>query len=430
MAPELVGAGAIVILLLMLYLRIWVGVAMLFVGFWGVVIILGWQPALGVLGTVPYRHVASYTLAALPLFIMMGIVLQHTGIGSDLFFSANKWMGHLRGGIAMATAVAAAIIGVITDSMVAAITLGNIALPEMEKLKYNNALSAGSIVAGASLASLVPPSLGFILFGILTGESVGQLFVGAILPAVLLTVIILAIIFVMVRIKPDLAPPGPRASLKEKILSLKYTWASLILITLIIGGIYGGVFTPTESGAIGAAGSILIGFFFGRLSTQNLRKSIMETAQMTALIILMTAGAFIFSTMITVSQLSFALTDFVVELDMSRYIIMMIIILIYLILGMFTDILACILLTVPTIYPIVKALGFDGIWFGVVAVIIIEMGFITPPLGMNVFMFSAVTKVPIGTIFRGVIPFVGGLLLCVIIMMLFPQIVTYLPGTM
>ncbi|MFC1862575.1 TRAP transporter large permease [Thermodesulfobacteriota bacterium] len=430
MEPELIGACGIVVLLLMLYFRIWVGVAMLFVGFWGTFLILGWQPALGVLGSVPYRQVASYTLAALPLFIMMGVILEHTGIGRDLFFSANKWLGQLRGGIAMATAVAAAIIGVITDSMVAAITLGKIALPEMKKLKYDESLSAGSIVAGASLASLVPPSIGFILFGILTGESVGQLFIGAILPGVLLTIIIIMIIFVMVRIKPSIAPPGPKTSFKEKVLSLKYTWASLILIFLIIGGIYGGIFTPTESGAIGAAGSIVIGIAFRRLTRKNLIASILETAQMTAMIILMTAGAFIFSTMITVSQLSFALTDFVVGLDLSRYIIMTVIIIIYLILGMFTDILACILLTVPTIYPVVKALGFDGIWFGVVTVIIIEMGFITPPLGIHVFMFSAVTEVPIGTIFRGVIPFVAGLFLCVIITMFFPEIVTFLPGTM
>ena len=206
--------------------------------------------------------------------------------------------------------------------------------------------------------------------------------------------------------------------------------ASLILIMLIIGGIYGGIFTPTESGAVGAAGSIVIGFVFGRLTRKKLVAAILETAQLTAMIILMTAGAFVFSTMITVSKLSFALSQFVVDLELSRYVIMIVIIIIYMILGMVTDILACILLTVPTIFPVVKALGFDPIWFGVVTVIIIEMGFMTPPLGMNVFLFSAVTKVPISTIFRGVIPFVAGLLLCVLITMFFPEIVTFLPGTM
>ena len=184
MNPEVIGVCGIILLLVMLYCRVWVGIAMLFIGFWGIVIILGWQPALGVLGTVTYRQVSSYTLAALPLFLMMGVVLQHTGIGSDLFYSANKWLGQLRGGIAIATSVAAAIIGVITDSMVAALTLGKIALPEMKKLNYDYSLSAGSIVAGASLASLVPPSIGFTLFGVLTGKSVGQLFIGAILPGV------------------------------------------------------------------------------------------------------------------------------------------------------------------------------------------------------------------------------------------------------
>jgi tripartite ATP-independent transporter DctM subunit len=428
--PEIIGVICIITLLIFLYCRIWVGIAMLFIGFWGVVAILGWQPALAVLGTIPYRQVSNYTLAALPLFLMMGVVLQHTGLGGDLFYSAHKWLGQLRGGIAMATSVAAAILGVITDSMVAAITLGKIALPEMRKLKYAESLSAGSIVAGASLASLVPPSIGFILFSVLTGESVGQLFIGAVLPGVLLTVIILLIIGLIVKINPSLAPPAPKTSFKEKMISLKYTWASLILILLIVGGIYFGIFTPTESGAVGAAGSIVIGFAFRRLSRTNLLASILETAQMTAMIILMTAGAFVFSTMITVSKLSFALAQFVVGLDLSRYVVMIIIIIIYMIMGMVTDILACILLTVPILFPVIKALGFDPIWFGVVTVIIIEMGFITPPLGMNVFLFSAVTKVPIGTIFRGVIPFVVGLLLCIIITMFFPEIVTFLPGTM
>jgi tripartite ATP-independent transporter DctM subunit len=201
-------------------------------------------------------------------------------------------------------------------------------------------------------------------------------------------------------------------------------------MVLIVGGIYGGIFTPTESGAIGAAGSIVIGFIARRLDKKSLVASVLDTAQMTAMIILMTAGAFVFSNMVTVSKLSFALGEFVVGLHMSHYLIMMVIVLIYIVLGMFSDILAIILLTIPIIFPTIKLLGFDPIWFGVVVVIVIEMGLITPPVGMNVFMFSAVTRVPIGTIFRGVIPFVCAQVVCILIMLFVPQIVTYLPGTM
>jgi C4-dicarboxylate transporter, DctM subunit len=430
MSPEIIGAICILVLLILLYTRVWVGITMLFIGFLGIVIILGWNPAMGILGTVPYRNVSNYTLAALPLFIMMGTVLEFTGIGGDLFYTAYKWLGHLRGGMAMATSIAAAVLGVVTDSMVAAITLGKIALPEMRKYKYDEALASGSIVAGASLASLIPPSMGFILFAMLTGESVGKLFIAAVIPGILLCFIIIAVIQGMVIIKPNIAPKGPSTTFKEKIVSLKFTWAALLLILVIIGGIYGGIFTPTESGAIGAFGAIVIGWATRRLSRKNLVKAILDTSQMTAMIVLMTAGAFVFSTMMTVSKLNFALSDFVVGLQVSKYVVIAVIIVIYIFLGMFSDILACILLTVPILFPTVKALGFDPIWFGVLIVILIELGFMTPPVGMNVFMFSAVTKVPIGTIFRGVIPFTLALLLCIVFMVIFPEIATFLPDTM
>jgi C4-dicarboxylate transporter, DctM subunit len=430
MSPELIGAICIFALLVLLYTRVWVGVTMLFIGLIGIIAILGWGPAMGILGTVPYRNVSNYTLAALPLFIMMGTVMEFTGIGGDLFYTAYKWLGHLKGGMAMATSIAAAVLGVVTDSMVAAITLGKIALPEMRKYKYSEALASGSIVAGASLASLIPPSMGFILYAMLTGESVGKLFIGAIVPGVLLCFIILTVIRVMVMVKPNIAPAGPSSTFKEKIVSLKFTWAAMVLIIVIIGGIYGGIFTPTESGAIGAFGAIVIGWATRRLSRKNLVKAILDTSQMTAMIVLMTAGAFVFSAMMTVSKLNFALSDFVVGLEVSKYIIIAIIVLIYIILGMFSDILACILLTVPILFPTVKALGFDPIWFGVLIVVLIELGFMTPPVGMNVFMFSAVTKVPIGTIFRGVIPFTIALLICIAFMIAFPEIVTFLPDTM
>jgi tripartite ATP-independent transporter DctM subunit len=430
MSPAIIGLIGIIALLVLMYARMWVGFVMLFVGFWGFVAILGWGPGLGVLATVPYRNVANYTFAAVPLFLLMGEVLFNTGIAADLFYSAYKWIGQLRGGLAMACAIASALLGVVTDSLVAAITLGKVAAPEMKKYNYDDSLAAASIVAGASLASLIPPSIGFILYGMLTNVSVGELYIGAIIPGIVLTVLILLLITILVRINPSLAPAGPKTSFKEKIVSLKYTWTMGLLILLIVGGIYAGVFTPTEAGAVGAFGAIVIALLARRLTTQNLLNSILETAKMTSMMVLLVAGAFVFQTMMTVSKLPFMLSDLVTGLALSRYFIIAIIMLVYIILGMFCDIISCIIITVPILFPVIVAMGFDPIWFGVIMAILAEMGLITPPVGMNVFMFYGVTGIPIGTIFRGEWPFVGAMLIFIVILTIFPQIVTFLPDTM
>ncbi len=408
----------------------WVGLALLFVGFWGYVAIRGWDISLAMLAVVPYRNIANYTFAAMPLFLMMGIFVTNTGFASDLFITAHKWIGQLRGGLAMATAIASAILGVITDSMVAVITLGKAAVPEMRKYKYDDSLANASVVGGASLASLVPPSIGFIMYGMLTGESVGKLYIAAVIPSIFLTVAMLFLIGFVARLNPKLAPPGPKTSFKEKIVSVKFTWGVAALFILIISGIYAGVFTPTEAGAIGAFGSLVIGFVGRRFTRQTLVNSILETAQMTAMIVVLVAGAFVFSNMMTVSKLPFALADFVAGLTVSKYAVMAVIMFIYILMGMFCDIMPCIIVTIPILFPVVKTLGFDPIWFGVIMCILAEMGMITPPIGMNVFILSGVTGTPINVIFRGVWPYVALLLLSLIILTIFPQIVLWLPSTM
>lgn len=430
MRPEIIGVIGIVALLVFLYARMWVGFSMLFVGFWCIVAILGWDRALAVLAAVPYRNVCNYTLAAIPLFILMGGVLQHTGVATDLFYSAYKWLGQFRGGLAMATSIASAILGVVTDSLVAAIILGKVAVPEMKRYSYDEALAAASVVAGASTASLIPPSIAFLLYAILTNESVGKLFIGAIIPGIVLTAVIVLIIAAYARIKPSVAPAGPRTSFKEKVVSLKYTWAVGVIIILIIGGIYAGIFTPTEAAAIGAAGSMLVTFAARRLKGRNLLDAILETAQTTAMIVLMISGAFVFATMITISDLNFRLGEFIAGLQVSKYLVLTTILIMYIIIGMFCDIITGIVLTVPIIYPLILTLGFDSVWFGIILVIIMEIGFITPPVGMNVFTFSGVTGIPVGTIFRGIWPFVLAELICIVILTIFPQIVLFLPGTM
>jgi tripartite ATP-independent transporter DctM subunit len=408
----------------------WVGLALLFVGFWGYVLIRGWDISLSMLAVVPFRSISNYTFAAMPLFLMMGIFVTNTGFASDLFKSAHQWIGQLRGGLAMATSIASAILGVITDSMVAVITLGKAAVPEMRKYKYDDSLANASVAGGASLASLVPPSIGFIMYGMLTGESVGQLYIAAVIPSIFLTAAMLFLIGFMARINPKLAPPGPKTSFRAKVVSLKFTWGVAALFILIIVGIYAGVFTPTEAGAVGAFGALVIGLIGRRFTKKSLIDSILETAQMTAMIVVLVAGAFVFANMMTVSKIPFMLANFVAGLEVSRYVVMAVIFLIYIIMGMFSDIMPCIIVTIPILFPVIETLGFDPIWFGVVMCLLAEMGMITPPIGMNVFILSGITGTPINVIFRGVWPFVLLLLFSIVILTIFPQIVLWLPSTM
>ncbi len=406
------------------------GLALLFVGFWGYVLIRGWDISLAMLAVVPFRSISNYTFAAMPLFLMMGIFVTNTGFASDLFKAAHQWIGQLRGGLAMATSIASAVLGVITDSMVAVITLGKAAVPEMRKYKYDDSLANASVAGGASLASLVPPSIGFIMYGMLTGESVGQLYIAAVIPSIFITVVMLFLIGFMARVNPKLAPPGPKTSFKEKIVSIKFTWGVAALFILIIVGIYAGVFTPTEAGAVGAFGALVIGLIGRRFTKKSLIDSILETAQMTAMIVVLVAGAFVFSNMMTVSKIPFMLADFVAGLEVSRYVVMAVIMLIYIIMGMFSDIMPCIIVTIPILFPVIETLGFDPIWFGVVMCLLAEMGMITPPIGMNVFILSGITGTPINVIFRGVWPFAVLLLFSVIVLTIFPQIALWLPSTM
>ena len=430
MSPELIGVVATVILLVLIYFRMWVGLAMLFVGFWGVVAIIGWKPALVLAASVPYRNVGDYTFAAIPMFIMMGAVLFHTGIASDLFYAAYKWLGRFSGGLAIACALAGAILGVVTDSMVAVVTLGKVAIPEMKKYKNDETLACSSLLAGASLASLIPPSVGFILYALLTEQSVGKLFIGAIIPGIVLTAIVILTILIRTWLNPALAPKGPKVSIREKVISLKYVWPLMLIIVLVIAGIYVGAFTPTEAGSIGAVFSIIIALVSGRLTRKKLIDSILETAQTTAMIVLMVAGGFIFCSLMSVSNLSSSLGEFVVGLNLSPYGILSVIFIIYILLGMFFDIIAAMMVTIPIFFPVITAIGFDPVWFGIIIVIVMEMGVITPPIGMNAFILSGISNVPCEKIFRGIWQFVIAQLACVVILTIFPEIVLVLPGMM
>jgi len=430
-SPELVGIIGIVILIILLLFRMTIGLAMALVGFLGFAYISGFKPALGILATQPYSVVANYTISVVPLFLLMGSIAANTGIGTDLYKTAYKWLGQLKGGLAMATIGACSLFAAICGSSIAtSVTIGKVALPEMKKYGYDSALATGSVAAGGTLGILIPPSLGFILYAILTEQSVGLLFIAGILPGILLTLLFITQIGIQVTWKASLGPTGPKTSFLEKIVSLKSTYAMVALFLFVMGGIYFGFFTPTEAGALGVFGAVVISIIRRKLTFKNFGQSLLQTSISTAMVLLMLVGAMIFMRFLAVSKLPFMLATFVTELAVPPIVILSLIVLIYIILGMFLDIISSMILTVPIIFPAIIAMGFDPIWFGVIVVLCMELGMITPPVGLNVFALAAVTDVPLTTVFRGALPFALTLMIGIILVIIFPQIALFLPRLM
>jgi tripartite ATP-independent transporter DctM subunit len=431
MTSEVVGAICVIALMVLMYSGMWIGLVMLLVGFGGAIAILGWNGGLTILATIPYRVVADYVITAVPMFVLMGVIVSHTGVGSDLFYSANKWLGNMRGGLASATVAACAGFAAITGtSMAAMVTLGKVALPEMRKYKYDESLAVGCIAAGSTIGILIPPSMGFILYGILTETSIGALFMAGIIPGILEAVFYIITIYLLCRINPKMGPKGPKTGLKEKIISLNRTWPVALLFLIVMGGIYMGIFTPTEAGAVGAFGIIVITLFNRQLTRKNFTDSILDTAQLTAMMILIIVGAFVFMKLMTVSRLPIKLSELIAGLPLSKYYILVAIIFVYIILGMFLDVMACIIVTVPIFFPIILAMGFNPVWYGVLMVRIMEVGAITPPIGMGVFLLSGVTDVPLEKVYRGILPFVLADIVNIALIIAVPAISLYIPSTM
>ncbi|HJX12026.1 MAG TPA: TRAP transporter large permease [Dehalococcoidales bacterium] len=431
MSAELVGGIGITIMVVLIFFRVWIGGAMILIGFLGFAYLAGWKDALIIAGRVPLSTIAWYPVTAIPLFILMGAVLSHTGVSADLYEAAYKWIGKMRGGLAMATVAASAAFAAICGSSTATCaTMGKVGFPEMEKYNYDIKLATGTIAAGGTMGILIPPSMGFILYGILNQVSIGKLFMAGIIPGILEAVFYMVTIWIMCKWKPSMGPPGQGATFKEKIVSLRKTWAMVALFLLVMGGIYMGVFTPTEAGAAGAFGAIVITLVGRKLSWTAFSGSIVESAQTTAMIMFMIVGAYILLRFLTITDMPGALGQFLSSLPVSRMWILAGIILLYIFLGCFLDIFAAIILTSPVIFPAIQALGFDSIWFGVIMVRIMEIGMITPPIGLNVFVLAAVTDVPVGTIFRGIIPFVVADVLHVALLVAVPALSLFIPETM
>jgi tripartite ATP-independent transporter DctM subunit len=431
MTPELTGVVGLLALITLLFARMWIGAAMATVGFCGYAYIIGIDPAFAVIAQIPFSTVAWYPMSTVPLFILMGVVIFNSGVGASLYDTAYTWVGHVRGGLAMATVIACALFAAITGiSGPAVVTMGKVAIPEMRKRNYDDKLATGSVACAGTLAFLIPPSMAFIIYGILTEQSIGLLFMAGVLPGVLLVLLLILTIKIITTLNPEAGPAGPKTSFRKKIRSIKGTWHVIILFLLVLGGIYGGIFTPTEAGAIGAFGAIVITSLSRRLSIRKFFDSMLEAGELTAMVFLLIIGAYILMKFLAVSRLPFVLSETVSRVPLPPLAILAVILLLFILLGMFLDIFSAVIITVPIIYPTILSLGFDPIWFGVIIVIVIEMGVVTPPVGLDVFMLSGAIDVPLFTIFRGVVPFLFAMIACIVILVIFPQIALFLPNTM
>ena len=430
--PETMAFLAFGFLIFFLTLGMHILFVMLLLGFLGNSYIHGFKAGLHHIGTAPYETIAEYSLCVVAFFVLMGFIASQAGISRDIYSTSHHWLGQLPGGLAMATVWGCAGFGAVCgDSFATSAVMGTAALPEMKRYRYSPELASGSVAAGGTLGTLIPPSIAMIFYCIITGQSINKLFIAGILPGILLTSMFIFVIFGKVRLNPRLAPSGPKREFKEKIVSLKGTWAMMFLFVLVIGGIYAGLFTPNEAGAVGACGALLIGLAKREINMKKLNEALVETGQTVAMLLIILVGAITLGYFLAASQAPQLISDFVVGLSVNRYLTLALILLVYAFLGCVMNIVPAMIITLPIFYPTIISLGFDPIWFGVIMVIIINMGMITPPIGMNVFVIKGVAKdIPLETIFKGILPFLIAMIICLIILTIFPQIVLFLPSLM
>ncbi|MBM4340962.1 MAG: TRAP transporter large permease [Deltaproteobacteria bacterium] len=430
MSPVVIGIIGIGLLVLLFLLRLPVAFSMAVVGFAGFAYLTSIDAALGVLSRDIFDTFSSYPLSVIPMFILMGTFAFASGISERLYKAAYTWVGHLRGGLTIATVFACAGFGAICGSSTAtAATMGQIALPEMKKYKYDDTLATGTVAAAGTLGILIPPSTVFIVYGIMTEQSIGKLFISGVLPGILLTIFFAGTVVFLCWRKPHIGPPGPPAERKEKLRAMTQVTETLILFLLAIGGLFLGWFSPTQAGAIGAGGALLIGLARRQLSWKSFFDAGKEGLRTSCMVLFIITGAIIFGKFMAVSRIPLELAEWLGGLPIHPMAIITIIIIIYFIGGFFMDSMALIVLTIPIFYPLVRKLGFDPIWFGVMIVLLGEMGVITPPVGVNVFVIKGISpNVPLESIFKGIFPFLVALIIVAIILMIFPQIATVLPG--
>ena len=431
MSLTLIGIIGIVILLLALFLLgMPVGFAMGIVGFCGFWYVVSFNAAITMVSTDIWNTFSKYGLTVVPIFVFLGYVAFNSGIAERLYKTAYTWFGHWRGGLAIATIGADELFAAICGSNTAtAATMGAVALPQMEKYGYDTRLSSGTVVTGGTLGTVMPPSVVLIVIGLQTEQSVIKLFLGGILPAILLGLLFILTIFLLCRINPAFGPPGPKTSFKEKIQSLTGVIESLIIFVLIIGGLYFGLFTPTEAGAAGVFFTLVVTVVTGRLKWKGLVSSIVDTLKISSMVFFLIAGAIIFGRFLAITRLPFMVAEFASGLPVSPNVILAFILVIYLIGGCFVDSLGFLVLTIPIFFPLGMQLGFDPIWYSIILTMVTTMGAITPPVGVNIYVVKALApEIKLSTIFMSVSFFFAACIVSIVILILFPQIILFIPN--
>jgi tripartite ATP-independent transporter DctM subunit len=425
-------AIAFIALFALLLIRTPIAVATGLVGLAGLAYLQGWTAAFSQIGIIAGETVLRYEFAVIPLFIAMGAIIARSGVADELFDACNAFIGHRRGGLALATVVACGGFGAVSGSSLAtSATMSRIAYPAMRRFGYADELALGSIAAGGTLGILIPPSIALVFYGILTETDIGALFVAGIVPGLIGLVLYgLAIVFVVAR-NPDFGPAGHRTTLRQKLRSLRDVWAVAALVVLVMGGIYFGFFSPTESAGVGAAGALLIAILRGRASVRMLRDALRDTLTTTVSLMFILIGSFIFANLVNAARVPQQLTDFISALGLAPWLVIFGIIAIYLVLGCVLESISMMLLTVPVFYPLVAGLGYDLIWFGIVVVVVVEISLITPPIGLNVFVLKSVLpEAKLGTIFRGVVPFLLADVARMLLVVFVPALSLLLPSMM
>lgn len=431
MTPFAIGCIGMAALVVAILLRVPIGMGMIGIGALGFAAISGMDSTLGLLRSVPYETYVNYNYCVVPLFLIMGNFAFKSGISNDLYYAVHRLMGRVKGGLAMATVAACGGFAAICGSSVAcAVTMGVVALPEMKRYKYDSGLATGVLAAGGTLGILIPPSTIMILYGIIAEQSIGELFMAGFLPGIMQAAMYIAMVMYLVKRKPDLGPPGESCTIREKVTALSRVWSIIALFVLVIGGIYSGLFTPNEAAGIGAFGAFLLGISRcrGKGSLKSfLKDSMMESISTTGMSYIIMVGAMIFGYFLAVSRVPFELAETIGATGASPMFVLLAILAILLLLGCFMDSMAIVLLTVPIFMPLVHKFGIDPIWFGILVVRVTEMGLITPPVGLNLFVIQGVANVPMGKVFSGVLPFICVDFIHLFLLLSFPKITLLLP---
>jgi len=421
--------GIVVLLLVLFFLGMPVGFAMAVVGFCGFCYVISFKAGLNMIGTDLWFTFSKYGLTVIPLFVFMGYLAFNAGIAERLYNAAYKWVGHWPGGLAIATIGADELFAAICGSNTAtAATMGAVALPQMEKYNYDTRLSSGTVVTGGTLGTVMPPSVVIIVIGLQTEQSIAKLFLGGILPALLLGILFVLTILILCHLNPDFGPPGPKTTFQEKVKSLPGVIEAIAIFILVMGGLFIGLFTPTEAGAVGVFCTFIVAIATRKLTWSGLVNSIVETLKISCMVFVLVTGAIIFGRFLAVTRIPFLVADFAASLPVSPYVILAFVLMIYLIGGCIMDALGFLVLTIPIFFPLGIALGFDPVWYSIILTMVTTLGAITPPVGVNIYVVKALApEIALGRIFKSVSYFLMACIISIIILIIFPQIVLFIP---